>query len=282
MRTPIISALPASWTLAPSWARWGGVSPCTSRLIARLGQQEVPVHDRPGHVDHPPAAGAGVLAQEVERLALGDRVALHEDALRALDHGPALERALELLDLLAQRPRLGVAAHRHLERAPDRLGRGPPGVGEDAALSRAGDELGVLAVQEGDDRTGGVLAELLDQLERVLVVLVDDDDRDVGLVLGDDAPGLGDRDGARGDLVPQLAQQRRRALQRLLVLIRREDLQPAPRVGSVAPQFALLESGRSSPAPRLSSQVGAGPDPCRIPHLTRPSAPAPFSRRRAP
>ena len=52
---------------------------------------------------------ARVVAQQLERVALVDAVALHEDALGALDHAAPFERALELLDLLVQprRPRGG-------------------------------------------------------------------------------------------------------------------------------------------------------------------------------
>jgi hypothetical protein len=40
-----------------------------------------------------------VVAHDLERLALVDRVTLHQDALRALDLDAALERGFELLDL---------------------------------------------------------------------------------------------------------------------------------------------------------------------------------------
>ena len=43
-----------------------------------------------------------MVAQELERGAVVDAVALHQDALGALDHRAALERALELVDLLLQ------------------------------------------------------------------------------------------------------------------------------------------------------------------------------------
>ena len=40
-----------------------------------------------------------MVAHQLERGALVDAVALHHDSLGALDHGPARERGLELLDL---------------------------------------------------------------------------------------------------------------------------------------------------------------------------------------
>ena len=58
---------------------------------------------------------ARVVAQQLERLALVDPVALHEDPLGALDHGAPLERRLELLDLAsaaARSPRSGAAPPR--------------------------------------------------------------------------------------------------------------------------------------------------------------------------
>ena len=47
------------------------------------------------HVDHAAALAAGVVAHQVERVALAHAVALHQDPLRTLDHGAALERGLE-------------------------------------------------------------------------------------------------------------------------------------------------------------------------------------------
>ena len=72
---------------------------------------------------HAPARRARVVAQQLERRALVDAVALHQDALGALDHRPALERRLELVDLSGSCARLAVAAQRDLDRALDRLRR---------------------------------------------------------------------------------------------------------------------------------------------------------------
>ena len=49
-------------------------------------------------------------------------------------------------------------------------------------------ELGVLAVEQRDHRPGGEGVDLLDEVERVLVVAVDDDDRQVRVVARDGAP----------------------------------------------------------------------------------------------
>ena len=122
------------------------------------------------------------LAQQLERLALVDAVALHEDALRALDRPAPLERALELRDLLGQARRLRVAAQRELDRALDLVEEAQPREGVDAALGGARDEAGLVAADERDDRPARVLAHLVDEVERVLVVVVDDDDRQVGVL----------------------------------------------------------------------------------------------------
>src|ERR1700754_4470921 len=75
-----------------------------------LGQQCVAVQHRLCDVDDPPAACTRMIAEHLERLALGHGMALHEDALGAFDHTAPLERALELLDLVVQMRRLPVPA----------------------------------------------------------------------------------------------------------------------------------------------------------------------------
>src|SRR4051812_9574092 len=79
----------------------------TSGLPVRSGtatsglsrQQGVTLGYRPGDVDDAPALPAGVVAHQLEGIALAEPVALHEDALRPLDRRAALERRLELVDL---------------------------------------------------------------------------------------------------------------------------------------------------------------------------------------
>src|SRR4051794_41853796 len=74
--------------------------PTRTVLVPPLREQRMALGDRRGDVDDRAVPAAGVVAQPVERLTLGDVVALHEDALRTLDERPALERGLEPLDLL--------------------------------------------------------------------------------------------------------------------------------------------------------------------------------------
>ena len=78
---------------------------------------------------------------------------------------------------------LAVAAHRDLDRPLDRLGVHRLDVGGDAPVGGARQEVDVGVRQLGDHRPGGVLDRLADQRERVLVVLVDDDDRDLRILL---------------------------------------------------------------------------------------------------
>src|SRR3954454_10429689 len=96
MMIPITACL-----LCPSRLRVGvsrlipGACPL-SITVGRTREQRVAVEHRLGDGHDPPRRRSGVLAQQLERLALAHPVALHEDALRALDQRPALERALEL------------------------------------------------------------------------------------------------------------------------------------------------------------------------------------------
>src|SRR2546421_662728 len=120
----------------------------------------MPVGHRAGDLHHLPAVGAGVVAQQVEGGAIVEAVALHQDSLRPLDHGPALERGLELLDLLRQLLGLGVASQRNLERALERLGHDRADVRVDPLLGGGGHELGILGVEQRDDRPGRVLGDL--------------------------------------------------------------------------------------------------------------------------
>ena len=88
----------------------------------------MPVDDGGGEVDQFAVADAGVLAQQLERAALVDRVALHQDALGALGQRAAPERAFELVVL-------GKAAQHDVDRALPVLDVGVADMGEDAPLS---------------------------------------------------------------------------------------------------------------------------------------------------
>src|SRR4051812_14750591 len=73
-----------------------------------------------------------LIAQLLERGAVVEAVALHEDPLRALDHCTARERTLELL-------RLAEAPQRHVERAAQGVAVERRRVREDARLRRLRD-----------------------------------------------------------------------------------------------------------------------------------------------
>src|SRR3954468_12173518 len=219
---------PSGWTaLAPGFGPCQGISPGRSALIPRLGEQGMALRDRRGHVDDRAVAASGVVAQQVERLALGDVVALHEDALRPFDERPALERGLEPLDLLHQPELLLVAPHRDLDRCLDRFRPPLARVGRDAALRRLGHELRVLLLDDRDHGAPRELADLVDEVEGMAVVLVDDDDRRVRVVARDHVRGLLHADRHLRDLVPQLAEQPGRDAQRPLVLVGKQHLQGA-------------------------------------------------------
>src|SRR5829696_3452141 len=139
MRMPI---MPAAFP-APS-----RVNRRERRRSALPREQRVAVEHGHRHVDDAAVRGAGLLAQALERLALVNAVALHQDALRALDHRPALQRRLELVDLLGEPLRLAVAAHRDLDGALHLVRLRGRDVGGDAALGGARHEVHVgLAAQ---------------------------------------------------------------------------------------------------------------------------------------
>ena len=58
--------------------------------------------DRARNRRHGAPVATRVVAEELERRAVVHAMALHEDALGALDDGPPLERGLELVDALAE------------------------------------------------------------------------------------------------------------------------------------------------------------------------------------
>src|SRR3954471_18191089 len=72
---------PWEWaSLTPGFGAYQGNSPRRRALIPCLGEQGMALGDRRGDVDDRAVAAAGVVAQAVERLAVGHVVALHEDA----------------------------------------------------------------------------------------------------------------------------------------------------------------------------------------------------------
>src|SRR5919108_1562165 len=122
------------------------------------------VDDSPGEVDQLAVGGARVGSQHLKGDSLVDRVTLHQYPLGPLDHGPAPERALEVVVL-------GEAAQDDVDRALPVLRVGVRDIGENPALGRLPHEFGIGGMDQHDYRAGGLLHDLLDQLERMLGAL---------------------------------------------------------------------------------------------------------------
>ena len=100
-------------------------------------EQEVAGGDGLGDVDQLAARPPGVGAEQLEGLSLVDRMALHQDSLGPLGERAAAKRALQAVEL-------GEAAQDDVDRALKLLRIAVGDVGEDPALGRLVDELGVL------------------------------------------------------------------------------------------------------------------------------------------
>jgi hypothetical protein len=114
-----------------------------------------------------------------------------------------MERRLQLVDLHLELGGLLVAPQRDLDRALHDLGRAGFDPGRDPAFGRASDEVDVAVARLRDHRPRRVLDGLRDQRERVVVVLVHDDDREIRVLGGDPLEGLRHRHGIRRDLVAE-------------------------------------------------------------------------------
>jgi hypothetical protein len=187
-----------------------------------------------------------VLAQHREGGGLVDAVTLHQDALGALGQRPAPERRFEVVVL-------GEAAKDDVDRALPVLGVGVADVGEDAALRRLPDELGIARVQKHDHRAGRLAHDLVDQLQRVLGALPETDERDVGPLACGDGTDVGDLDLARDHLVPEGHDDRSDEGEAVLALVRDQDAQ------MLGVALAHGRSGRTVIGPR------AEPDGLRRP-----------------
>jgi len=118
-----------------------------------------------------------------------------------------------------------MAAHGELDRALDLLEEARPREGVDPALRRRADELRLVFSEQRDDGSGCILVDLLDEIERMLVVVVDGDDGQVRLVAGDELGRLREGDGVCRDGVPERRQQLVDRAQRRLVFVGGEDAQ---------------------------------------------------------
>ena len=185
---------------------------------AAVGEQAVAVDDGGGEVDELAVVDARVFAQHLEGARLVDGVAFHQDALGAFDQRAAPERAFEVVVL-------GEAAQHDVDRALPVLDVGVADVGEDAALGRLLDELGVARVEQDDHRAGGFAHDLVDQVERVLRALPEPDERDVGSLSGGHGADVRDVDLARDHLVAEGDHDRGDQREAILALVGDQDAQ---------------------------------------------------------
>ena len=188
-------------------------------------------------------------------------VALHEHALGPLDHRAPVQRALELVDLLGQPRGLGVpraAPPRSRSAAP------PPSAGRRTRRRRArppgATNSGSSPSSSATTGPDANARDLGDEVERVLVVAVHDDDRDVGVLVGD-AVGRPRRRRPRTTVTswPSSASSVGGRAQRLLVLVRGEDPQAvADRPELRAHARIMTPSGGRPPAAASYSVPIAG------------------------
>ena len=156
-------------------------SPAPTSMRGRAGSSACPSSTDCAHVDDGAVVRAGVRAQQLERGAVGDAVALHEDPLGALDDRAAVQRAARAgRPARSAAPRSPRRRHRDLDRALQVGGRVGARVRVDAALG--GSRARTPGRRRRAARSPGPLAydaQLVDEVERVLVVAVHDDDREV-------------------------------------------------------------------------------------------------------
>ena len=117
-----------------------------------------------------------------------------------------------------------VPAQRELDRDLDLVRVLRPREAVDPARGGTGEEVALVAgLHDRDDRSAGGLAQLVDEIQRVLEIVVDRDDGQVRVLLGDALRGLADGHRVGRHVVAQLAEDPRRRVQRLGVLVGDED-----------------------------------------------------------
>ena len=162
------------------------------------------------------------MAQHLVGDVLLDAVALHHDALRALDQRPAAGALLELVDLLLERVPLVAAAAGKLDGALHRSERVAVRVGVGALLQRLPDQERVVVVEQEHDRAVGRLGGL-DELQDVLGVVVQRDDQRVDRKRCDRLGDAGRIGHLRGDPVTRRLDQSRGVIELVHVLVEDED-----------------------------------------------------------
>src|SRR5919202_6980786 len=199
----------ATWTRSSSGSVPRDITPSRAEAFAA---GSAAVEQLVDDVDQRPPGVARLGADALERLAVTEPVALHEDALRPLDPRAAVEGAQQLRELaVALEGDVDRALQLGLVRRVD--------VGEHAALGGGVDEVAAGVVGERDDRADRLVDDLGDELEGVVGVLVQRDDRDVGAMLERRLADLGDRDLVGDDLVAEAAHGGRHRLEVLLALV---------------------------------------------------------------
>jgi hypothetical protein len=129
----------------------------------------MPVDDRGGHVDELAVRRARLVTEQLKSCPLVHRVALHQDSFRPLDVSPPPEGAFEFVVL-------SEAAQHDVDRALPVRRVGIRYVGEDATFRGFSDEVCVRGMEKDDHRAGGLVHDLLDQVESVLRAFAETDE----------------------------------------------------------------------------------------------------------
>ena len=127
--------------------------------------------DRLGNLNKLASVLLGMGSEECKGLVCVDPVSGHEDALCLFDDGASSECALQVAEL-------GEASERDVERILQLVVAVEDHVGEDAAFGCFVDLAWVVSVEECDDWAGCFVDDRGDQLERVLAVKPEADERD--------------------------------------------------------------------------------------------------------
>ena len=133
------------------------------------------LEDRHGDVDQLAPGASRLVAQHLERLALVDLVALHQNALGPLGARTSPERALQVVVL-------GEPPQRDVERALQSSGVAVHDVREDTALRRLVDERRVPPSRTAITGQSASQHDALDQLEGVRRAGTQADQGDVGML----------------------------------------------------------------------------------------------------
>ena len=177
---------------------------------------------------------------------LADRpVARHHDSLRALDHGAARERSLEV-------GVLGVAAKRDVDRALHLIGAPVDDVGEDAALRGLVDPGRIVRLEQRNHWTGRLAHDLGDHVERVLAADAEPHERQIRVLALGCGRHVRDLEFPRDHLVPEPGHDRRDALEPILALVRDQNAQQSSDFGHRKRRLTKM-SRSSSIAPKIAA-----------------------------